>query len=495
MKRRTLAALAVLSTPIALFACAQRDDVPRRRAAAAYPNPTVDALATTSGTSGTFVVPSGAYVTSWWAHAAAGGAGGTVTIAPSGPGSYPTCYASDASTCRDAGPSITIPAGVAFSLEIPTLKGGADELGAGSVFVFAGTDSFAITVNGPGGSGDAAAPPTDAGASDAADAGVITITSVTPNDGTSAGGWTTKIQGAGMSLVTTAAIGGVSASFTYSTGSGCLPNPSQDCITVTEPANSSGNGGTAGNSTGLPIALNGTNLSSGDHQNFFYLDSTGTILFHHRGDVGVVVEAGTVSQWADLTANGINWAAAGALEPGTTSSFNDAGVPALTFNGTTQFMANTSSIASTGGFLCSVGRYSSLTNANAATVMETLFASGRANGIALGGPVTSNDTFAGTDQTQNLVFDAGVPDTAAHVFCVLENGSSSVVYVDLITTTGTLLNSALTGGDQNDLGSNQNPAAFLFHGQIFADLMIAGQPSSGARTTNVTILKKVAGIP
>lgn len=175
MRRRSLFALAAapgISVAIgALFAFACTDtETPARGKRGATFTTAADAIATTSGTSGTIVVPIGAYVTSWWAHAAAGGAGGTVTIAPTGPREYPTCYTSAAATCRDAGPAITIPAGAAFSMEVPVLAGNADELGAGTTFIFSGTDSYAITVNGPGGSADAAAPPSDAGASDAANA-------------------------------------------------------------------------------------------------------------------------------------------------------------------------------------------------------------------------------------------------------------------------------------------------------------------------------------
>lgn len=310
MKRRTLAALAVLSTPIALFACAQRDDVPRRRAAAAYPNPTVDALATTSGTSGTFVVPSGAYVTSWWAHAAAGGAGGTVTIAPSGPGSYATCYVSDAATCRDAGPAITIPAGVAFTLEIPTLKGGADELGAGSVFVFAGTDSFAITVNGPAGSAivDAGV---DSGPVDAGPGNMPLV--LTPPEAFASGGTITNYvfanSGACGSGTPTVTVGGVAA-----TGVTCTGTPGAGHWT--NPANSVGNGGLNGSSASLSVVITTTGgacpsgcSSFGAQNGIYYLAQNVASLGWYRSDsfpTGPTTWGGDGGPWPDLSGNSVS---------------------------------------------------------------------------------------------------------------------------------------------------------------------------------------------
>ena len=85
-----------------------------------------------AGTSGTYTVPSGAYVTSFSCHASAAGA--TLVMTMTGPGI----------TTFDAGPSIVIPAGGAYGLEQPTLPPTA--LGAGAKLVFTGTDSYAITL-------------------------------------------------------------------------------------------------------------------------------------------------------------------------------------------------------------------------------------------------------------------------------------------------------------------------------------------------------------
>jgi hypothetical protein len=86
-----------------------------------------------SGTAGTVTVPSGSYVTGLSCHAT--GSGASLTITPDGP-NIPT---------PTAGSAIPIPAGAAYSLSRPVIAGNANELGAGSVFVFAGTDAYIVT--------------------------------------------------------------------------------------------------------------------------------------------------------------------------------------------------------------------------------------------------------------------------------------------------------------------------------------------------------------
>jgi hypothetical protein len=140
--------------------------VPRAGALAGYANPILDRFSYASGTSGTYTVPSGYFVTSWWAHNTSGG--GTVTITPSGPGEYNPCDAGydaagpdansidggeDAASLSDAGPqcafalaAITVPAASAYGNGVPVLRAGQDELGPGSIFVFTSTDSYVVTL-------------------------------------------------------------------------------------------------------------------------------------------------------------------------------------------------------------------------------------------------------------------------------------------------------------------------------------------------------------
>jgi hypothetical protein len=92
-----------------------------------------------AGASGAVTVPAGSYVVGLWCHAT--GAGATLTITAAGP---------DVST-PVAGPAIPIPPGAALSLSRPLLLGNSDELGTGSVLVFAGTDSFLVALFGAGG--------------------------------------------------------------------------------------------------------------------------------------------------------------------------------------------------------------------------------------------------------------------------------------------------------------------------------------------------------
>ena len=96
--------------------------------------PGTDGLTYATGTSGTYTVPTGVYVTGLSCYATAGGA--SLTITPSGP----------SITDAQAGSAITIAAGQGFSLGRPWLAGNANELGAGSVLVFSGTASYFISM-------------------------------------------------------------------------------------------------------------------------------------------------------------------------------------------------------------------------------------------------------------------------------------------------------------------------------------------------------------
>jgi len=94
--------------------------------------PGVDAMTYAAGAAATVTVPAGVYVTGLSCHAT--GAGATLTITPSGP----------SITSPVAGPAIPIPAGGGFSLGRPWLAGNANELGAGTVLAFSGTDSYYV---------------------------------------------------------------------------------------------------------------------------------------------------------------------------------------------------------------------------------------------------------------------------------------------------------------------------------------------------------------
>jgi len=104
-----------------------------------------------SGTSGTVIVPAGDYVTAIWAHATSAG---SVTITPSGPNALDPCASfdagpdadalADAQPCQATGNTITIPAGTAFELRQPVLRGSRDELGDGTRLVFTSTDAYFV---------------------------------------------------------------------------------------------------------------------------------------------------------------------------------------------------------------------------------------------------------------------------------------------------------------------------------------------------------------
>lgn len=110
-------------------------------------------LAGTGAAGGTTVlVPTGSYVTSIWAHNTSGG--GSVVITPSSPTALSPCDAgADAAnsdggsnTCLPSPGTIIVPAATAWSLGIPVLKGGYEELADGTSIVFTSIDSYAVTL-------------------------------------------------------------------------------------------------------------------------------------------------------------------------------------------------------------------------------------------------------------------------------------------------------------------------------------------------------------
>jgi hypothetical protein len=133
--------LLLLLSLVALAAC-----VPKAAAGPPVPRPRLAAYAPgngrffyAAGTAGTVTVAAGSYVTGLSCHAT--GAGATLTITPAGPDV----------TVPVAGPAIPIPAGGALSLSRPLLLGNSDELGTGSILVFAGTDAYVVTFYQAGG--------------------------------------------------------------------------------------------------------------------------------------------------------------------------------------------------------------------------------------------------------------------------------------------------------------------------------------------------------
>src|ERR1700722_5689346 len=102
-----------------------------------------------TGTSGTVTVPSGAYATGVYCVAATDAGAATLTITPDGPSSQGLIN-------PQINAPISIPAGVPFNLGNSLLNGtprqvgagtmGPLQLGPGSVFVFAGTATFVVTM-------------------------------------------------------------------------------------------------------------------------------------------------------------------------------------------------------------------------------------------------------------------------------------------------------------------------------------------------------------
>lgn len=82
---------------------------------------------------GVYVVPAGAYVTSF--SCVAGGDGGTVTITAVGPGV----------TIIDAGPTVTVPANLSWGLS-SVLSSPSQALSGGSVFALVGITACTVTL-------------------------------------------------------------------------------------------------------------------------------------------------------------------------------------------------------------------------------------------------------------------------------------------------------------------------------------------------------------
>lgn len=157
---RHLAASFLVLAAIAAFAYGCSSNREQGRALVGAVGTVADPYSYASGTSGTYTVPAGYYVTSWWAHNTT--SGGTVTITATSPNWLGACFDAgfadagdagdgapipiDAGPCVSPGTTITIPAASAYQQTVPTLRGLPDELGSGSVFVFTSTDSYVITL-------------------------------------------------------------------------------------------------------------------------------------------------------------------------------------------------------------------------------------------------------------------------------------------------------------------------------------------------------------
>jgi hypothetical protein len=88
-----------------------------------------------AGTAATATVPDGAVVVAWSCSVASGGAAGTVTITPGGAGQVASAL-----------PAVTVPPGRGVSDDQVLGR-----LGPGTSFVFAGTESYLVTLAYPAG--------------------------------------------------------------------------------------------------------------------------------------------------------------------------------------------------------------------------------------------------------------------------------------------------------------------------------------------------------
>ncbi len=195
------------------------------------------------------------------------------------------------------------------------------------------------------------------------DASAPTVSLVTPNIGSSAGGWKLTVTGSNYVNGAVITIDGNACSSVMWVNSTTL--------TAIAPAYSSANGSTTGQSVTVtnPDLESGT--GSGTPGSYFYLPSNKPIVMFQRGDVGVT-GGSSVTGWADQSGNGNNWSQfATAAQPGTGMNYNFTSLSYLTLNGTAQFMTNTFASPITNGVatMFVVGNFTG-TNSNVGSAMQ-----------------------------------------------------------------------------------------------------------------------------
>ena len=170
------------------------------------------------------------------------------------------------------------------------------------------------------------------------------------------------------------------------------------------------------------------------------------LLAWYRSDVGLTYAAGTVSAWADQSGNGNNATGTGAAQPGlVTGAINNAVLPAVSFNGTSQYMTLPSGFANlTNGFSCFV-------------VMEPSVVTGTHDPFALGNASNSDAVFP-QQSTSKIALDAYNTTTSSAVTSgtgALSSGSYQLVEATLVpgSTAGTAVGTVYVNGVQKATSS------------------------------------------
>jgi hypothetical protein len=308
-----------------------------------------------------------------------------------------------------------------------------------------------------------------------------TISAVTPNAGSAAGGDTITIEGANFTGASVT-IDGQSCTDVVVAGGGA----SLTCVT---PAYSTPNGSTAGQTIAITTPA-GSVSSSGNTQNFFYLPSNTQYTLFLRADVGITLATG-VSAWADQSGSGNNAAqATGSKQPSVTANFNGSGLPAITGNGSQELIVSAPTGIGNGKgtafVVCSVA-----TDAQTAPAPFIVVTSSGPE-LYLLAYSTALSGWACGDALENIT-NTGTADTDAHV---LYGGSTAGVNagfagLDETTTTGTLRPTGVT----SYVSIFGVTPSFPMTGSVAWVVYYPGNISSGDSTTVQTIMKTIYGTP
>lgn len=305
-----------------------------------------------------------------------------------------------------------------------------------------------------------------------------TVSLVTPNIGSAAGGWAVKITGTNLTGATAVTIAGVAAT------SVVVVNATT--ITCVAPAFSTPNG----TSTGQTVSVTtpgGSASGSVTNAKYFYLPSNTAFLFCHRGDVGVTLGSFGVATWADISGSGNNWTqATGVAQPQTAANYNGSGVACVTTDGSAQFMSMTLA-ASVAGLSVTMFMVGTNLGTNLAGMLG--FSTAASNALTIA-PNAGNWIAWDVDvSSYNIV----ASDTNPHSFGLkIVSGGASSAAVDAHAASGTLATAAYNQAWLGATGNHGAHAAFS-HLNVMMTLAYVGVLSAPDFAT-VMAIQKATGL-
>jgi hypothetical protein len=336
---------------------------------------------------------------------------------------------------------------------------------------------------------------TDSGASSGTDSGpgvdasllAPAVSLVTPNLGSSVGGWTITVTGSNF----------VSGAGITINGSPCksVVWVSPTTLTATTPPFSTPNGSSNAQSVVVTNPDHQAGTGAGVAGSYFYLPSNSPIVMFQRGDVGITVST-FVSGWADQSGNGNDWSQPTvAHQPGTSPNYNGTGLRYLTFDGTTDYMTNTFTTPISAG-VASMFVVGNFTTTTSASPVSALFLGGSGStDLYFQGPGTG-DPAVYVGNTVTAIASSTTPDTKPHVFTAIGNGAASSIQVDSQpVATGSLPSADLSS--VNALGADQRGGAphYFAPMDVLLVLVMEGALSAADTGTVQAILKATSNTP